>query len=90
MGGFIIQADAGGAGKSVGHTGSRPSAVASEHISANRIELAGRGARSNGLDHGPTRFGDNPTGTKKGIEILLRVNRHGAILDTADLLLRGD
>jgi hypothetical protein len=90
MGGFIVHADARGAGKSVGHAGSRPSAVASEHLSANRIELAGRGARSNGLDHGSTRFGDNPTGTKKGIEILLLVNRHGAILGPADLLLAGD
>jgi hypothetical protein len=54
--------------------------VASEYLPAHGVEFAGGRARSDGLHHGLAGLGDNTTGTKECIEILLRVDRHAGIL----------
>jgi hypothetical protein len=85
---LVVHADTGETGKPIGHTGSRPSSVASEYLSAKSIKLAGCGTRGNGTDHRSTRFSDNPTSTNQCIEILLLVDRHEPTLDRPVCVLR--
>src|ERR1700722_3557057 len=80
MGRFVIDTDTRRAWKSVGDTRCRASSVASEYLSAHGVEFPGCRARSDGLHHRLTSFGDNTTSTKKRIEIFLLVNSHRAIL----------
>ena len=83
MGRFIIDADTRRPGKSVGDAGCRASPVASEYLSAQRVEFAGGRARSDGLHHGLAGFGDNTTSTKECVKVFLLVNRHLGILRQA-------
>ena len=76
MGRFIVDADTCGAWKSIRDTRCRACSVAPEYLTAHGVEFAGGRARSHGLHHGLTGFGDNTTCTKECIEILLLVDRH--------------
>ncbi len=80
VGGFVIDADARGARKSVGHSWSGSSSVAAEYLSTHGVEFTGSRAGSDGLYHRLAGFGDNPTSTNERIEVFLLVNRHAAIL----------
>ena len=78
VGGFFVQADAGGAGEAVVTLGRRAGPVLRQQLSAQGVELRRGHARRKRGPHGRQGLGHGPAGGAKAVEILCTGHFHGA------------